>query len=207
MLEILALCYFVCFLLLYSKKCLCKKRSRQETLHINWKTTGLSTQSPLRALALVQPVRATFLHPCFLQPPCLQTMWTFPQPKMSAGWEQPLLGLGSVAGMGYLIVSLRTMATLCGQEEGLMKELFFFFFGCLRALCQRGLREMNCSFFLPRVGVPGSEWTPCEHGTPGSVGCQRQRPREWAVGMVFVQTHQLKYLMKIKASFFFFNYW
>lgn len=29
------------------------------------------------------------------EPPCLETMRTFPQPKMSADWEQPFLGLCS----------------------------------------------------------------------------------------------------------------
>lgn len=60
----------------------------------------------------------------------------------------------SAAGMGYLIVPLRTMDTLFffffGQEEGFMKGAF----GVGGMLESFVAREMSCSFFLPRVGVP-----------------------------------------------------
>lgn len=134
----------------------------------------MSLQSPLRALTLAQPVDVAFFHPCFVQPLCFQTMWTFPQPKLSAGWEQPLLGLCSAAGMGCLIVSLRTMATLCSQEEGFMKGAFLgggdAWELCGTAACVRWTTVSSCLEWV----FPGSEWTPCEHGTPGSVGCQRK---------------------------------
>lgn len=164
----------------------------------------MSLQSPLRALTLAQPVDVAFFHPCFVQPLCFQTMWTFPQPKLSAGWEQPLLGLCSAAGMGCLIVSLRTMATLCSQEEGFMKGAFFGG-GMLESFValQPAWDELQflpassgCSLVLngPLVSMAHREvWV-----------AKGKRPWEWAVRMVFVQTHQLKYLLKIEASLFYF---
>ena len=132
---------------------------------------GCPSAAPLRCLILVVPSRMAF-HCCFpsasLSGDNVEFLPAQDVGRLGAALPGTVL---SAAGIGPQLFPAEQWPLFLARKGSSWKEHFF---GCSRALRPPRLREMNCSFFLPQVGVPWLWMAPLWTGHTGKCGLAKE---------------------------------